>query len=1619
MRNRIGIFLFLIFSISTNAQRRFSPTGFASPYSTNWYRVGWIMADSGAIDAIRDTTIGASFPGVRFLWLHPSLDSSEWVFNGNKYVKQLNTQDTLPGRFLVTTSSLASQGFLKNITGYIQQGTNVILTGSGTLGSPYVINASGGSSVDSAVNPGLFLKQTISGTTKTIYADSSFATGLSGYYLRRIDTSVYVTPTQLSTGLATKQGIITTGTTLQYYRGDLSLATFPTNLSAFTNGPGYITNNQSITFTASGDINGTYTNPTVLTPTLTINANAVTYSKFQQAVGQGLLGAQSAGNYGLITIGSGLIISGSVLSATGSGGSSGVDTIWRTPGKDSIQFTIQGRYHSIFDSVDGGSGSGITQLTGDGTAGPGSGSQAFTLATVNSNIGTFGSASAVAQFTANGKGLVTAITAVPIQIAESQVTSLTSDLAGKQSTLSNTPSGGFPLFNLNASAIRELFAGTNVTIDSTTHTGGYTINSSGGGAVSSVSNSDGTLTISPTTGAVVASLALGHANTWITNPQTFNGGVALGSNVTFATDNTYNIGTSSVGANTVNTRFVSSPGILSLQTAGSNPIVFGPNSATKMQLAVTGQLQLNAYTTSTSFTGTPLAFLQTDASGDLIQTPLSSVQTALSGTGYVKFAGITPSYLTPTQVTADLNLFTSSLQGLVPSSGGGTTNYLRADGTWAAPSGGGGSLPSGISPLYLQATGTSTYQFADPRQLDTLYIVDDGQSNDYGNADAGYIGDTLSDSRVQVADTVTGGWKVAHAGFYPFNIQSPTQYSLSHSFYFARKLAREQGKIVRLIHNGHNGQTISAWFTTTSQSLLDTLVQRINRFVPSGYRIVLFDWDQGESDNSTVFGTYNIAWDSVKANLHRRCPSFALSTMIAVVGMPQVALGAPTGYQGQDPNLQTRDYNLDVRDAYINTDSAYINTTSASNPVHFNADGLKYIGVSAIYNFYQGLALYYTRNNPGTLAGAPINPGRITVRYTEAPGGGAYYDAVNAMNRSATGRTGVHLLSSDSTSTVGYFGLAGPSGSYIAANQVVLFSETNSDLLLGRNFVTYIDFTSTGVTMPQKLLYTASTEASFTNTTAASGAGFTFTGDASNFVNLQLGNSGSTIANSFNIYVNNGYKALLQPTGTIIMDSTVYSGGVARSTLDVRGSMSYRIDSFGVTTNTTLGNHQNVALFKTGATNDTCYLPNATTGVYRRYIIKKTDTGAVGNVVIIPFTNQSIDKALGNYVLTQTSSTVTIESDGLSTWYKIGSSATSGTTYTFTNGLTNSSGTVSLGGPLTGATTITGTGQTFTYTAGGTGTFKWSGFSQDTTSTVGVDVVAPDSSRRMIPWAKFALKLADYLPTYNIYAHNGLYSSGGDSIGLGTNPLDQNTTLPFAGNTLTMSGGPLAYTGGYSWGPGSGLLSSTVSIRPGVMTDVTSAASSTLTNVYVVGEAGPTLGATNTSVTYTNAYSFFINGPTAGTNVTITNPYALGVTGNSLLQGAVAITGSLTAGTVNIYGKNDLTAQTGAVGTVTSYSVSGSGSFNTFRVGGYITVTAVSLDVIQLQVTWTDETNTSRTQSFFVQGATTGISATGANAYSPMDIRVKQGTTITVATVLTTGTGSITYDVGATITQLY
>lgn len=96
-------------------------------------------------------------------------------------------------------------------------------------------------------------------------------------------------------------------------------------------------------------------------------------------------------------------------------------------------------------------------------------------------------------------------------------------------------------------------------------------------------------------------------------------------------------------------------------------------------------------TSLAAVTGTANAILYfTDASdmaaaamtGDCSFTAGAIVCTETNGAAFGQFATDTP-----TQATAALNVFSSTLKGLVPLSGGGTTNFLRADGTFASPPG--------------------------------------------------------------------------------------------------------------------------------------------------------------------------------------------------------------------------------------------------------------------------------------------------------------------------------------------------------------------------------------------------------------------------------------------------------------------------------------------------------------------------------------------------------------------------------------------------------------------------------------------------------------------------------------------------------------------------------------------------------------------------------------------------------------------------------------------------------------------------------------------------------------------------------------------------------------------
>ena len=111
----------------------------------------------------------------------------------------------------------------------------------------------------------------------------------------------------------------------------------------------------------------------------------------------------------------------------------------------------------------------------------------------------------------------------------------------------------------------------------------------------------------------------------------------------------------------------------------------------------------------------------------------------------------------------------------------------------------------------------------------------------------------------------------------------------------------------------------------------------------------------------------------------------------------------------------------------------------------------------------------------------------------------------------------------------------------------------------------------------------------------------------------------------------------------------------------------------------------------------------------------------------------------------------------------------------------------------------------------------------------------------------------------------------------------------------------------------------------------------------------------------------------------------------------------------------DLTAQS-AAGNITTFTVGASTA--TFEIKAYLAVTAISTDIIETQVTFTDENNTAQTANFYMQGATSQlISTTGYVPYPPMIIRAKNATVITVKTTLINSSGSITYDAGARIVQ--
>lgn len=979
----------------------------------------------------------------------------------------------------------------------------------------------------------------------------------------------------------------------------------------------------------------------------------------------------------------------------------------------------------------------------------------------------------------------------------------------------------------------------------------------GGGAVSSVSNSDGTLTISPTTGAVVASLALGHANTWITSPQTFNGGLALGSNVAFDVDNTRSIGTPTVGANTIYSHFLESDGILSLATTGANAIVFAPNTTTKMQLATTGQLQLTGYTTSTSFTGTPLAFLQTDASGQVIQTGIGSIQPQLSGTGYLLQSGTSSSFVNGS--ATNLIGYNASGTGASISLG---TNLSMTGSTLNATSG-----PSALQSGYVFTGNPSNVAVAganwpQEEQWGTIYQKI-SWPNLYNFTAQGGLTIGLSGNFVNFTPTSAGTFtNYATIGLPTTNgnvtmvaiFQVPTITSTSYgggvglrSANTAAGSGSQYDALARMdmSSSGTRGKmlvsnSLGATLATSSAAVTITagdLIQETFLYSDTSVTVTAVDLT---TSSATVSVTYTFVSGSSATVYAPNTCNYAIYSFSAIqlqsltissplIKNPTIMIDGDSKTKGyfctnwSDRLSYLLNANYATCDIYaggydrirehlsysINDDirmnGRYVIMNIGSNSVRVGE------ALASIEAQYDSLVQYHISTGATVLhivmpedsthggVGLTNLKNYIATKYAST-----YIDVWDSLTTYSGGVSnnilqtqydaalnGVHPNSLGNAKTYQAVVAAGLIFASPTALRTGQQKNTARNFVASRDtsyldpfFLAYIDSLAahtnggiTGLTTNQIIKATSSvTIGNSIMTDNGTGIGINYTTPAY-ALDVNAGSSKSALHISVSGANGGGYFV---PTGP-----GLYFTGNA----NFNGSnwIPYGISATIIAPNTYDGG--GTAFYgNVGLTSGTSYTPNLLMNLFHsgNLVIGGGNSmadngnrlqvaGAIwnsGNIISTSLPDKSTLLGTDSVLI----------SDASGEFWKVPSSAVGGGGGSQTLQQVFNVGS---GGnqTLTKADTVTA----------GSGSWKWFGFSQDTTNTAGVDIVANDSTRRMIPWSKFALKLADYLPTYNIFAANGLTAAGGDSIYLG-GTLNQNTNISMAGFSLTFGGGTSVLT---------------------------------------------------------------------------------------------------------------------------------------------------------------------------------------------------------------------------------
>lgn len=170
----------------------------------------------------------------------------------------------------------------------------------------------------------------------------------------------------------------------------------------------------------------------------------------------------------------------------------------------------------VFARINGGTvgpfgtgGSGITTLTGDVTA-SGTGSVAATLATVNSNVGAFGSSTSIPTFTVNGKGLITAASGNAVVAPAGTLSGATlaagvtaSSLTSVGTLVGGATGAGFTVA-LTTSTVTGTLTVPNGGTGATTFTANLPLIGAGAGAIASGTRSGTTTKFVTTTGTLTS-----------------------------------------------------------------------------------------------------------------------------------------------------------------------------------------------------------------------------------------------------------------------------------------------------------------------------------------------------------------------------------------------------------------------------------------------------------------------------------------------------------------------------------------------------------------------------------------------------------------------------------------------------------------------------------------------------------------------------------------------------------------------------------------------------------------------------------------------------------------------------------------------------------------------------------------------------------------------------------------------------------------------------------------------------------------------------------------------------------------------------------------------------------